>query len=86
MSSLGRLFIRANDRFPLQVMRGTFRHYSFVIGVHMPHVPTKSRVAVFFAEAGTIIFLLTLLLFVLSCLFVVVIFVAAAGLRFFCLL
>ena len=67
-------------------MRGTFRHYTLVLGMHMSLVPAEFRVTLIFVEAGTVIYFLTLWLFVLSCLFAVVVFVAAAGLGFFCLL
>ena len=82
MSSLGRLFSRVNHRFPLQVMRGAFRHYTLVLGMHMSLVPAEFRVTLIFVEAGTVIYFLTLWLFVLSCLFVVffvVVFIVAAA-------
>ncbi len=68
-------------------MRGTFRHYILVLGMHIPLVPAKFCVTLVFTEASTMVYGLTLELFVLSSLFVVfyVVFVVfAAGLWFFC--
>jgi hypothetical protein len=61
-------------------MRGTFRHYILVLGMHMPLVPAKFRVTLVFTEASTVKDCLTLELFVLSSLFVLVVVVFAAGL------
>ncbi len=61
-------------------MRGTYRHYILVLGMHMPLVPAKFRVNLVFTEASAMVYGLTLELFVLSSLFVVFFFVFAAGL------
>jgi hypothetical protein len=41
-------------------MRGTFRHYTLVLGMHMLLVPAKFSVALVFAEASTVKDCLTL--------------------------